>query len=220
MSYSKLGTLPIIPAADLLDMQSAANIKGVGASRIGDSPNPLGKVAGMLAMRDAGSSNYSMVFATGGNPSDVWRAADGSASYTPLNLSTWTVGGNSTYSAGLLTTDGSNGAAGRVVQTITGLAAGKYIVTGTSAAEGTVSNHTAPRLAITGSVTGALVTKIFRTYFDATAAENATVKEAFAYELTVPTAENVTFTMDIVDEADALIAGSAYITLNALESIF
>ena len=216
MTYPTHGGWPVIPAADLINLRSNANM--LGDSRVGASP-VLGKRPGMNAWRDGGSSAYIWVFSTGGKTSDAWRACDGSASYTPLNLSTWTVGADSTYSSGLLTTDGGNDAAGRVAQTITALAAGTYIVSGSAAAEGVVANHVAPRLRVTGSVTSSIITKVFRTVLHPTAAESASPKESFAFAITVPSAQNVTFTFDVVDEDDVLAAGSSYITFNPLEAI-
>lgn len=216
MTYPTHGGWPVIPAADLINLRSDANMSG--DTRVGSS-GVLGKRPGMNAWRDGGSDAYIWVFSTGGKSSSAWRACDGSASYTPLNLSTWTVGADTTYTSGLLTTDGGNDAAGRVAQTIASLPAGTYIVSGSAAGEGVVVNHVAPRLRITGSVTATISTKILRTNLHPTAAENADPKESFAFAITIPSAQDVTFTLDVVDENDAIVAGSSFVTLNPLEAI-
>ena len=79
MTYSKLGSLTVIPAADLTNIASAANV--LSDARVGSTG--IGKTAGMLAIRDGGSGALSMVFATGSTPASPWRVVDGSASYTP-----------------------------------------------------------------------------------------------------------------------------------------
>lgn len=89
MAYTTLGGKTVIPAADLLDLQSPANRPGNGNARVGSVPQTIGKRPGMLAWRDAGSGALSLVFATGGKSSSAWREADGSSSRTPTNLATW-----------------------------------------------------------------------------------------------------------------------------------
>lgn len=216
--YTLLGTYPIIPAAELLDLQSAANRHGVGNARTGSIPQVIGKRPGLFALRD--SSGISMVFALGSKSSDGWRVVDGSATYTPTNLSTWTVGGDSTYSNGLLTTDAGNDAAGRASQGVN-LTAGTYRVSGTWACEGTIADGERPRLRIGtaaanadyGSFVGGL------DFIHATAAESLDPKGQFSFNITVP-ADEVFFTLDVVDETGAVLqAGSAFITLNPLEAV-
>lgn len=215
--YTNLGGLPVIPAADLLNMQSSANKPGVGNSRIGSSPYVMGKEGGDLAFRDAGSGALSLVFATGSLPSSAWRAADGSASYTPLNLSTFTPAAGCTYAAGLLTADGVDDPT--ATQTITSLAAGTYIVSGEAACEGpSAADVDAPKLVITGATDGVLLSKVFTAARHATAAESASPKEAFAYSFTLTVAQNVTVALSNVNEAGSLEAGSSYILLNPLEA--
>jgi hypothetical protein len=215
--YTSLGNYPIIPAADLLDLQSAANRPGNGNSRVGSVPYILGKVASQFAWRDAGSSAYSLVFATGALSSSKWRLCDGSADYTPVNISTWTVGADSSYSSSLLTTDAGNDAAGRASQSMT-LTAGTYVIRGTSTAEGTLANHAAPRIRVGTSVTnGDLLTKILRDAYHATAAESGTHAE-FATEFVVATTGTIYITLDVVDEDGVFVAGSAYVSLSPLES--
>lgn len=80
-AYAKMGFLSIIPAADLISLTSNAN--AAGPARVGDLG--AGKRAGMLAIRDSGTGDrYSLVFATGPAPADVWLAADGATKYTPV----------------------------------------------------------------------------------------------------------------------------------------
>lgn len=216
MTYSTMGGMPIILAADLLDLQSAAN-RG-GDTRIGTG-SVLGKKPGTNAWRDAGSGAYSWVFSMGGNSSDAWRACDGSASYTPTNLSTWTVGADSTYSAGLLTTDAGDDAAGRATQSLT-LTAGRYVLKGTAAIEGSAVDYVAPRIRIgTTATNGSILSDIFLAARHATAAESASPFETINQIITVAATGTIHFTVDLVDEAGVLVAGSAFISLSALEAI-
>ncbi len=218
--YNKIGNYPLIPAADLINLQSPANTKGVGNSRIGSSPYVLGKRGGMVAIRDAGSSVYAFVFATGDKTSDAWETVDGATTYTPLNIGAFTNGADTTYADGLLTTDGGNDAAGRTTQTITSLQAGKYYVSGTYAAEGSASDYVTPRLKITGATDGNYYNRALgKAAIHATAAESANPKADFGFEITLTVAQDVVITLDIVDEANVLAAGSAFITLNPLESV-
>lgn len=78
--YTKMGNLTIVPAADLIDVTSPANVKS--AARLGDAG--FGKAAGMIVVRDAGGGDYRLVFATGAEPDDVWKVVDNSATYTPV----------------------------------------------------------------------------------------------------------------------------------------
>lgn len=80
--YPKFGQgLTVIPAADLISLTSPANARS--AARLGDQG--FGKRKGMLAVRDSGTGDrYSLVFATGSAPADVWLAADGATKYTPV----------------------------------------------------------------------------------------------------------------------------------------
>lgn len=216
MAYPQLDGKPIIPAADLLDMQSSANRPGVGNSRVGSVPSILGKTGGLLAFRDAGSGNLSLVFALGANPSDGWREADGNATRTPLNIGAFTPAAGCSYSSGLLTADGVDDPT--ATTTITALAAGTYNISGVATAEGTLADHDAPKLVVTGATDGVKLTKIFRGKFHPTAAENATDREAFSYDFTLAVAQNVTITLSCVNEAGALEAGSSYIVINPLQS--
>ena len=77
--YAKLGALTVIPSADLTNIASAANVKS--PARLGDAG--FGKRAGMIAVRDAGSGDLRLVFATGSAPADTWKVVDNSATYTP-----------------------------------------------------------------------------------------------------------------------------------------
>jgi hypothetical protein len=216
-NYTSLGNIPIIPAADLLDLQSQANKPGNGSARVGEASPVLGKKAGQLAFRDAGSSAYSLVFALGANSYDAWELCDGSATYTPVNLGSWTVGADSTYSAGLITTDAGDDAAGRATQSIT-LTAGEYVLSGTAAAEGTLGSHVAPRIRVGTTVSnGDILTDIFETNIG-TVAEDVSPKEEVNQVITVATTGTVHFTIDVVDEAGALAAGSAFLSLNLLQS--
>lgn len=218
MSYDKLGNHTIVPAADLLNLASRANVGG--DTRVGGES--LGKRAGMEVLRDAGSGAYSKVIALGSASSDAWRLVDGSASYTPVNLlitadgSDWTKSTGCTYADGLLTADGvDDPTASQVVA----LKAGTYRVAGEATAEGTLLDHDAPKLTITGATDGELVASVYKTVFHATAAESATTREEFAEEFTLTVDQNVTFEISVVNEAGSLEAGSAYITFEKLEAL-
>lgn len=223
--YPTLDGLPVIPSADLLVMHSEANRPGVGAARTGSTPRALGKRPGMEAWRDAGSGALSLVFATGAKTSDGWRACDGSTSYTPVNINPlaagYTIGADCTYVSGLLTSDGGNDAAGRCVQSVT-LTAGKYRLSGTAAYEGTRFDHVTPLIRI-GTAADAIEygqVIVGRTAGHTTAAEDANPKETFSIDFEKPTDGATVFTLRLVDEAGALIAGSAFIRLNPLEAIY
>lgn len=79
--YPRLGTLPIVPAADLISLTSAVNVSG--DARLGGYGT--GKTAGMQVIRDSGTGDrYSIVFATGPLPADPWLVVDGATKYTPV----------------------------------------------------------------------------------------------------------------------------------------
>lgn len=226
MAYTNLGGKPVIPAADLLNLQSEANKPGVGAARVGATPHALGKRPGLMAWRDAGGGDLSMVFSTGGKTSSAWVRADGGATYTPANIVAFDVGADSTYSNGLLTTDGGTDAAGQLIEVVE-LAAGKYFFSGLAAGEGTVGetpNFTAPRVRVGTGASGSgpfttRITKVFKSNIHPTAAESQDPKEEVGFTLTLTEPRFVHILIDIVDEANAVSAGSAYITLNPIEAI-
>jgi hypothetical protein len=76
--YPQLGPFSIVPAADLTDIDSAANARS--PARVGDAG--FGKRGGMIVVRDS-SGSYSLVMALGDTPGALWRVVDGSAEYTP-----------------------------------------------------------------------------------------------------------------------------------------
>lgn len=78
--YPKLGDFTVVPAADLISLTSPANVRS--PARLGDQG--FGKRAGMVVLRDAGSGDLRMVFATGDAPDAVWKVVDNSATYTPV----------------------------------------------------------------------------------------------------------------------------------------
>lgn len=77
--YTLMGSLTIIPAADIADEDSAANIKS--AARLGDAG--IGKRAGLMALRDNGSGDYDLVIATGGDANDPWLLFEAGTAVTP-----------------------------------------------------------------------------------------------------------------------------------------
>lgn len=77
--YTRMGALTIIPAADIADEDSAANV--VSAARLGDAG--IGKKAGFLALRDNGSGDYDIVVATGSGKNDKWLLFEAGTAVTP-----------------------------------------------------------------------------------------------------------------------------------------
>jgi hypothetical protein len=77
--YTLMGALTIIPAADIADDASAANVRS--AARLGDAG--IGKSAGMLALRDNGSGDYDIVIATGAGATDPWLLFEAGTAVTP-----------------------------------------------------------------------------------------------------------------------------------------
>lgn len=218
----QLGSMSIVEQADLESLVSYANRHG-DTRKGGDS---MGKRAGTrVLMRATADDTLKEVFATGGLSSDAWRVVDGSANVAPVNLdlatdeSGWTIGGDSAYDDGLITTDAGNDAAGRVVQAVS-LKAGTYRVTGEAAGEGTVSDCDVPRLRIgtaaADSTYGSFVGS--KSYLHATAAEDLAAKEQVTFTFTLTADDDVYFTIDNVDESGALQAGSSYLLLNPLEA--
>ena len=215
--YSSLGSMLIIPQADMEDLQSPANKPGdvrVG----GDS---LGKRAGMRALVSlTADGTYKEVFALGADSSDAWRVVDGSANYTPVNLSTWTASEGCTYTSGLLTADGVDDPT--ATQTVA-LKAGTYRLTAEGAGEGTYDTdyHTV-LMTVTGATDGALVSNTWDAASDVTVsaaigAENATPTE-FVDTFTLTADQNVVFEISVVNEDGDLEAGSAYISISPLEA--
>lgn len=210
--YSKLGGYTVVPAADLLNLVSSINLRGDG--RLGSQNS--GTYAGIKVLRDAGSSDYREVFKLGSKSSDAWRVVDGSANYTPVGISTWTVASGCTYSSNLLTADGvDDPTASQVIA----LKKGTYRLRGQATAEGTSSDYDAPKLVVTAATDGVKVSKIFTGTFHPTAAESATVREAFDYTFTLTVDQNVTIAISNVNEAGALEAGSSYIEFYPLEGV-
>lgn len=82
-----MGNLPVVPAADLTSLTSDVNRRGPARvnGAFGSNSEGTGKRGGTLVIRDSGSGDrYSMVFATGSAPSDVWLNVDGATKYTPV----------------------------------------------------------------------------------------------------------------------------------------
>ena len=86
MTYPTMGPYPVVPAADLISLTSKANKRGDARQSTDNGGNALGKRPGTLVIRDSGTpgaTQYSLVFARGALPSDLWSNVDGSVSYTP-----------------------------------------------------------------------------------------------------------------------------------------
>lgn len=77
--YTLMGSLTIIPAADIADDASAANVKSAG--RLGDAG--IGKRAGLMALRDNGGGDYDIVIAAGSAPTDKWLLFEAGTAVTP-----------------------------------------------------------------------------------------------------------------------------------------
>lgn len=223
--YASLGKYTVVPIADLQNLQSRINRFG-DVRKGGESS---GKFGGLKVFSlDTGA--YAGVIALGSKSSDAWQIVDGSAQITPVNLNPlaagFTIGADSTYAANLLTTDGGNDVAGRAFQTVA-LKAGSYRAEVYMAAEGTTIDYAAPRLRIkSGSVTaGVGATDVIAAitgsnlFIHPTAAESAATKQTVTVDFTLATDLSVTFTLDVVDEAGALVAGSAYIAMNKFEAV-
>lgn len=213
----QLGHMSIVEQADLENLVSYANRKG-DTRKGGDA---MGKRPGMhVLMRATSDDTLKEVFALGAKSSDGWRTVDGSGTTTPVNLSSWTVGADSTYASGLLTTDGGNDAAGRVSQG-PNLKAGTYFVSGTFAGEGTPSVGVLPRIRIGTAAADATYGEFIgsASYMHATAAEDLSPKGEIGFTFTIPVDDQVFFTLDMVDAAaGTLDSGSVFITLNPLEA--
>ena len=78
-TYTKMGNLTIIPAADIADEDSAANT--VSDARVGS--DGIGKTAGMLALRDNGGGDYDIVVATGSGKNAKWLLFEAGTAVTP-----------------------------------------------------------------------------------------------------------------------------------------
>lgn len=150
-NYPYVGSLPLIPVADLQNLVSDANrnggtangatsANGVAGSAAGPGaaagfggPGGLGKRAGTKVLVDLGSAAYATVMAAGPLSSDLWRIVDGTTAYTPVNIvnpgggGAWTLT-TATYAAGVLTSSGA--AAINATQTVV-LKAGRYRLAGT-----------------------------------------------------------------------------------------
>lgn len=77
--YPQLGAFSIIPAADLADADSAANVKSAG--RVGDES--IGKKGGTLVIRDNGTSDYDLALSLGSGPTDAWIIFGRESTVTP-----------------------------------------------------------------------------------------------------------------------------------------
>jgi len=216
-SYPTFGSFPLVPQADVLDLQAQININS--DTRVGGGGS--GKRAGQVIMVDEGSDVYSWAAAFGALSSDKWIDAQGATAFLPVNLlnsgggAGWTESAGCTYAAGLLTADGTDDP---TTTQVVALEAGTYRLTGTAAYEGTATDYDAPQLEIDGATDGSLHSEIFTGALHATAAESASPKESFSLTFTLTVAQNVTFDLSNVNEAGALEAGSSYIVLDTLES--
>lgn len=73
------GLLTVVPAADLADVDSAANAHTSG--RVGSGG--IGKQTGMLVLRDNGAGDLDLAVATGDLPASPWLIYGREATVTP-----------------------------------------------------------------------------------------------------------------------------------------
>jgi hypothetical protein len=79
MSYTRIGFLPVVPAADLANDTAEINLNNPG--RRGDGGGS--KRAGMIVLRDNGSADYDLAIATGRLPTDKWIVIANTTDVTP-----------------------------------------------------------------------------------------------------------------------------------------
>lgn len=77
---TKLGPLTVIAAADIADVDHPINTK---ASSQYNGQAGVGKVPGMLYLRDNGSGDYDIVIPTGTGATDPWLLFEAGTAVTP-----------------------------------------------------------------------------------------------------------------------------------------
>lgn len=83
--YTKLGSYPIVPAAEIISLTSTLN--AARGSNVVAQNGAIGKVPGAIIVRATtvgDPTTYSLVMASGPLPADRWFVLDGSASYLPV----------------------------------------------------------------------------------------------------------------------------------------
>lgn len=78
-TYTMMGNLTIVPAADIADATAEINV--VGDGRLGSGSGC--KHAGMMVLRDNGSADYDIMIATGPAATDKWLLFDAGTAVTP-----------------------------------------------------------------------------------------------------------------------------------------
>ncbi len=218
-----------VTIAELLDLQSVINRNGNAR----EGGLGLGKHQGMKALVNMGANTsvlggdaltydmYKEVMALGPKSSDPY--VDISLATTllvPVNIvdpdqttTTWTLTDQTTYVAGLLTTNASDDGDGAAVQTVT-LTAGKYRLSG--GVNRNVSTIAA-KLTVSGATDSTVLTK---TYSTATISADDSVRDDLEDTFTLAAASQVvTFTIDIKTIATGLAAAGAASLRFILESV-
>lgn len=78
-ALTKMGSLTVVAAADLADVDHDINVRG--DARVGSTG--VGKTAGMLVLRDNGGGDYDLAIATGDGATDPWLVYGREATVTP-----------------------------------------------------------------------------------------------------------------------------------------
>ena len=225
--YPRNGNYEIIPLADAQNLVSQANL--MGDNRV--VYESAGKQPGKLVLIDLDGTQHALCIATGSKSSDTYARCDGGAVYTPVNMNPatagFTVGTNSVFTSttGVLTTTGLNAVTDRAFQTVA-LKAGNYRFEaeiggiGASAASYKTARVRVTSGAVTAGVGATLLTTVIGSSFaiNASAAASAP-KDLESVKFNLPADGNVTFVLDVVDQAAALASGTAYLKITKLEGI-
>lgn len=78
-ALTKMGSLTVVAAADLADVDHEINV--VSDARVGS--DGVGKHAGMMVLRDNGSSDYDLAIATGSAAASPWLVYGRESTVTP-----------------------------------------------------------------------------------------------------------------------------------------
>lgn len=192
-NYSMLGSLTVVPQADLQNLVSPVNLRGDGRK----GSDNLGKYPTLRVVVPSGTlaGAYSEFFCTGGLSSSPWTKPDGSFLETPVNVlnagggAAWTLT-TATYTGGLLTASGA-----ATVNATQGVALKK----GTYRLNGLVNRAAtgaSVKLVLTGGTSGVVLTKTFNT---AVVSAGNTTADAMEGTFTLTADETVTINLNIVD---------------------
>lgn len=225
--YTKIGNYESVPLADAQNLVSNVN----RPDDMRKTYKGTGKYDGKPILVEISAGVFAKCFALGKQSYAAWQRCDGAAQYTPVNINPatagFTVGGTTTFTSttGVLTTGGTNAATDRAYQTVA-LKAGTYRLDVSLAGKGaSASAYKTARVRITsGAVTaGVGATAVASAvggaaHINASAAASA-VKDDQSIVFTIPADANVTFTLDVVDQAGALAAETTYAKLSVLHAV-